>query len=196
MTNMHRVRLLLRLAACLVVLGAVAALTGSTVGTPRARGAAVRPEPTRPAGATPAQPSSWQEIDRLVSEQKLAEALEKVDAILAAARSRKSEEEWTKALIRSVQLRTALHGYETAVRFLKDQPWPQGELSRAALDLFYAQSLVTYARAYSWEIAQRETVVSDARVDLKAWSRDRIVGEAERAYLDVWKQRDGLGKLP
>ena len=42
------------------------------------------------------------------------------------------------ALIREVQLRTGLHGYETAVRFLKEEPWPKGLLSRAALELFYA----------------------------------------------------------
>ena len=43
-----------------------------------------------------------------------------------AAQKAGDETEWTKALIREVQLRTGLHGYETAVRFLKDQPWPQG----------------------------------------------------------------------
>src|SRR5689334_4635927 len=196
MTAMRLARPLLRLGACLGLLGAVAALSGSAVRTPEAKGAAVHPVPSPRAKATPSPVASWKEVDRLVSEQKLAEALGKVDAILSAARARREEDEWTRALIRSVQIRTALHGYETAVRFLKDEPWPDGELSRAALDLFYAESLVDYARAYSWEISQRERVVSDGAVDLKAWTRAQIAGEAERAYRDVWAKRDALGRLP
>ncbi len=62
--------------------------------------------------------------------------------------------------MRCVQLRTGLHGYETAVRFLKEQPWPEGLLPRTTLELFYAHALAEYAHAYSWEIAQRERVES------------------------------------
>ena len=172
--------------------------TGSAARTPQKKSPSVRPAPTPTAAAASPRggAASWKEVDRLVSEQKLSEALEKVDAILASARARKDDDDWTRALIRSVQLRTALHGYETAVRFLKEQPWPESGLHRAALDLFDAQSLVNYARAYSWEIAQRERVESSGPVDLKAWTREQIAAEAQRAYLDVWKQRDALGKLP
>ena len=94
------------------------------------------------------------------SEQKFEEAANLVTRRREAAQKAGDEAEWTKALIREVQLRTGLHGYETAVRFLKDQPWPQGLLVRTALELFYAQSLVNYFHVYSWEIQQRERVES------------------------------------
>src|SRR6185369_8492584 len=146
---------------CLGLVASLAGLTGSAARGPQQKGAAVRPAPTPAPKATPAPAASWKDVDRLVSEQKLAEALERVEAILASARARRDGGEWTRALIRAVQLRTALHGYETAVRFLKEQPWPEGALHRAALQLFYAQSLVNYSHAYSWEIARRERVSSE-----------------------------------
>jgi uncharacterized protein YfaS (alpha-2-macroglobulin family) len=157
------------------------------------------PDPGRGAGASVAIPSGtadWKEVDRLVSEQKFDEAQKKVDAILAAAQKRGDEENWTRALVRHAQVEIGLHGYETAVRFLKENKWPSGLLSRVTLDLFYGQTLVTYARAYSWEIGQRERVESSATLDLKAWTREQIYAEAARSYLDAWGQRGELGSNP
>jgi uncharacterized protein YfaS (alpha-2-macroglobulin family) len=148
------------------------------------------PAPVR----TPAPaPATWAEVDRLVNEQKFEEASRIVDTLLASAKARKDSADWTKALIRSVQIRTGLHGYETAVRFLKDEPWPPDLLSRTALDLFYAQALVNYAQMYSWEVSRRERVESSGKVDLKAWTREQIYGEAIRAYVAIWKNREALG---
>ena len=96
----------------------------------------------------------------------------------------------------AVQLRTGLHGYETAVRFLKEQPWPGANLDRAVLNLFYARSLVTYYQAYSWEINRRERVESRYPVDLKVWTRDQIYSEAQKSYTEVWKERLALGREP
>ncbi|MCM3874919.1 MAG: MG2 domain-containing protein [Thermoanaerobaculia bacterium] len=138
----------------------------------------------------------WKEVERLVSEQKFEEAAGKVGKIREAARAAGDEANEAKALVREVQLRTALHGYETSVRFLKDQPWPKGLLPRTTLRLFYAQSLVTYAQAYGWEIGKRERVSSTGAVDLKAWTRDEIQAEAVRAYVEVWKDREALGRVP
>ena len=137
--------------------------------------------------------ATWKEVERLVSEQKLEEASQRVATIREAARASGDEENEAKALVREVQLRTALHGYETSVRFLKDQPWPKALLPRTALRLFYAQSLVTYARAYGWEIGQRERVASTGAVDLKAWTREEIAAEAVRAYVEVFRDRESLG---
>src|SRR6266568_4147383 len=67
--------------------------------------------------------AGWKEVDRLVSEQKFDEAQKKVDAILAAAQKRGDEENWIRALVRHAQLEIGLHGYETAVRFLKESKW-------------------------------------------------------------------------
>jgi uncharacterized protein YfaS (alpha-2-macroglobulin family) len=141
-------------------------------------------------------PLSWKEIDKLVDEQKLEAAAQAVEARLAQARSKSDEDEWARALIRTVQLRTALHGYETSVRFLREQPWPKGLLPRTTLQLFYAQSLVTYTRAYGYEVRQRERVASAGPVDLKAWTYDQIITEAHRAFAEVWKDRAQLGSAP
>src|SRR5512134_1876321 len=81
---------------------------------------------------------SFKDVDRLVSEQKLEEASKAVAEIRAAARKSGNEAVETEALIREVQLRTALHGYETSVRFLREEPWPKGLRSRTVLGLFYA----------------------------------------------------------
>ncbi|MEO8584986.1 MAG: alpha-2-macroglobulin family protein, partial [Acidobacteriota bacterium] len=147
------------------------------------------------AGARVAGEEPWKEVERLVSEQKFEEAAGRVGKIREAARSAGDETNEAKALVREVQLRTALHGYETSVRFLKDQPWPKSLLPRTTLRLFYAQSLVTYAQVYGWEIGKRERVSSTGAVDLKAWTRDEIQAEAVRAYVEVWKDREALGRV-
>ncbi|HEY3124342.1 MAG TPA: hypothetical protein VGK70_09810, partial [Thermoanaerobaculia bacterium] len=153
------------------------------------------PLPTgKAAAARPSSPQAdWKEIDRLVSEQKFEEAVKLVGQRREAARKAGDEAEWTRGLIREAQLRTGLHGYETAVRFLKEEPWPKGLLSRAALELFYAQSLVNYFHVYSWEIQKRERVESSGAVDLKAWTATQIYAEAVRAYLRLWPEREVLG---
>ena len=177
-----------RLAGGAVLLAAVASLA--------ALPAQKQPRAAVPVSPTPAPVSTWKEIDRLIQAQQMAEASRRTDEILARAIQSKDEADWTRALIRSVQLRTGLHGYETAVRFLKEQPWPGGLRARASLELFYAQALVTYSAAYSWEIGKRERVESSGPMDLKAWTREQIYAEAERAYASVWKKREALGSLP
>ncbi len=141
-----------------------------------------------------AEQPAWQEIDKLISEQKMQEALQRVIAIRDAARQAGDQENWTRALIRQAQLETALSGFETAVRTLKDQPWPDQPLYRSILNLFYGQSLVFYLQAYSWEIAQRERVETSGAVDLKAWTQEQIFAAAQAAYLEVWKDRGAWGE--
>jgi len=54
--------------------------------------------------ATPTPSAAdWKEIDRLVEQQKLAEASAKADAILQRAIRAKNEDEWTRALVRCVR---------------------------------------------------------------------------------------------
>lgn len=134
-------------------------------------------------------------FDRLIGEQKYEEAAKEAARIRDEARRSSDEKLWAWALIREVQLRTALHGYETAVRFLKEEPWPTSPVPRAMLNLFYAGSLVTYRSAYSWEIGSRERVESTGPVDLKSWTTDQINAEAWSALMRVWKDRASLGEL-
>ncbi len=141
----------------------------------------------------PKAPPDWKEIDKLVSEQKVQAALDGAELRLKAAIAKKDEEDWTRALLKVTRLRMGLHGYETAVRVLRQQPWPKGPLQRATVGLYYAQALVTYGRMYSWEIQQREKVEAKGPVDLKAWTLEQIHAEAQRAYDEVWEQREALG---
>jgi alpha-2-macroglobulin len=145
---------------------------------------------------TPSAPSDWKEVERLVGEDKYEAAAEVAARIREAARKRGDAEEWAHALSEETALRVGLHGYETAVRFLREQPWPDEPLQRAALDLVYARSLVTYVQAYSWEIRQRERVEAKGPVDLTAWTADQIAAEARRAFIEAWALRERLGALP
>jgi uncharacterized protein YfaS (alpha-2-macroglobulin family) len=146
-----------------------------------------------PALAQDKAPLSWKEIDQLVSERKFEAAAQASEARLGQARAQGNEEEWTRALIRTVQLRTGLHGYETSVRFLREQPWPKGAVPRLTLQLFYAQALVIYTQAYGYEVRQRERVASAGPVDLKSWTHEQLITEAHRAFAEAWKERERLG---
>jgi alpha-2-macroglobulin len=137
----------------------------------------------------------WKQFDQLNNEQKYEAASSLVEKMLADARTAKNNTEWMRCLIRYTQLRMALHGYETSVRFLKDQPWPDDLMGSSVLNLFYAEALTTYARNYSWEINKRERMDSKGVVDLKAWTRDQIYEEAQKAVENVWRMRDRLGEL-
>ncbi len=138
-------------------------------------------------------PLEWPQIQALVNDQKFQEALDATLVRLEEAKKRGDERGWTRGLIWATQLRTGLHGYETAVRFLREQPWPKDELHRAALDLFYAQSLQHYLHAYQWEIRQREKVASPEKVDLKQWTVEDIATEIQRAHQEIWTHRQALG---
>ena len=85
----------------------------------------------------------------------------------------------------------------------------EAPLDRAVLDLYYARTLATYLRVYSWEIRQRERVAapaaapatappagSPAEVDLEAWTAEKIYAEAQRAFLAAWEGREIWGPDP
>jgi uncharacterized protein YfaS (alpha-2-macroglobulin family) len=151
------------------------------------------PSETTPVTITGGDPVTWEDVDRLRSEQKFEAASKAVAAILERAREDGDAAEWTRALVEETKLRMALHGYETAVRYLRTEPWPEDPVSRAVLELYYANSLATYARVYSWEIRQRERVDTSGELDLKKWDLEQIIEEADRAYLKVWSGREEWG---
>ena len=142
------------------------------------------------------QETTWSDVERLKNEQKYEEAAKAVEKILAAARAKGNGPEGAKALVELTQLRIGLHGWETAVRRLREEPWPKEPLLRAQVGLLYGHSLVEYGRGYSWEISRRERVDTKGVVDLKAWTMGQIHAEALKAYLEVWETREALGKEP
>ncbi|HPW56442.1 MAG: hypothetical protein KA072_07655 [Thermoanaerobaculaceae bacterium] len=192
-TSIRRVRTYIAVAvACLAVTVGVMAGGGSGHGALPA----ARPSPAPEGSPKVSTPPSWKTIEKLIAEEKLSEAAEGAAAIRKAASVAGNAEEWTRALVKETQLRIALHGYETAVRHLKDQPWPQDEWARTTLDLYYAHALMTYAGRYGWEIREREKVESKGEVDLKAWTMEEIYTAAVRAYVDIWKRRAKLSDVP
>ena len=156
---------------------------------------APQPEAGRPPRGDD-RPLSWSDVDRLIDEQKLAAARELVAGLKEQAREAGDEDALTRALVREAQLTTALHGYETAVRQLRSEGWPDAPRQRLVLDLFYAHGLVTYLQAYSWEIRQREEVPLGEDLDLKLWTAGRIAAEADAAFARAWRQREAWGGGP
>src|SRR5258708_32299446 len=90
---------------------------------PRRPPAPPRPSPSPTATPRPAA-ATWEEADRLSGEQKYEAAAAVIAQVRARAQARGDEDEWARALVREAQLRTALHGYETVVRFLRGKPCP------------------------------------------------------------------------
>ena len=81
-----------------------------------------------------------QAVEKLVSEEKFEAAAEETARVREEAKKAGDNPLWAWALIKEGQLRTALHGYETAVRFFKEQAWPDSPLERDMLDLFFGHS--------------------------------------------------------
>ena len=86
-------------------------------------------------------------VEKLVNEQKFEAAAAECARLRAEARKSGDIVLWTWSLIKEGQLRSALHGYETAVRFFKEEAWPDAPLERDMLELFYGKSLVDYYRS-------------------------------------------------
>ncbi|MCY1076967.1 alpha-2-macroglobulin family protein [Archangium lansingense] len=144
------------------------------------------------ARAQPPVPS-WEDIDALVKEEKFQAAIQGAEARLAQARERGNEDEWARALLLVVQLRMGQGEVETSVRFLREQPWPNGLLPRTALNLHYAGTLISYVGENRGEVRRREQVVSGGLVDLKLWTEEQIYTEVRRALAEAWKERERLG---
>ncbi|MCP4895940.1 MAG: hypothetical protein GY906_03110, partial [bacterium] len=192
-TQLHSVRLPLLSFLLVVVVAGACALNASPGGSGQS------PPGDEPVGVVDngeiviPESVNWEQVEKLIGEQKVKAALELVEVILADASENNLSDEWTRALIEQAKLRMALHGYETAVRQLRQADWPDDSFSRAVLNLMYAHSLATYTRSYSWEIRQRERVETSEEIDLKAWTMDQIVAEAHSAYTEIWSERDEWG---
>src|SRR6185436_13656443 len=98
--------------------------------------AAASTPPPRALGAFPTPAAAWKEVDRLQNEQKMQAALDLATKIREEAQKKGDDPEWARGLTRETQLRMSLHGYETAVRALRETPWPDDSLPHAVLDLF------------------------------------------------------------
>jgi uncharacterized protein YfaS (alpha-2-macroglobulin family) len=163
---------------------------------------ACSPAPAQPPGQQvstqddPAMSASWKDADRLIEEQKPQEALGVVETIRDGARAKGNSSELTRALVREVQLRVALSGFETAVESLRSQAWPPAGKQRAAVELLHARALVAYLQGYSWEIQKRERIEGEPGKDLKLWSADQLREAAQRSFRAAWAERASFAADP
>ncbi|MBT4793391.1 MAG: hypothetical protein HON90_17600, partial [Halobacteriovoraceae bacterium] len=136
--------------------------------------------------------TEWKEVYKLIDEQKLQKALNKVQAKLNSFQSKQDVKNWTVALIVKQNLLNGLHSVEKSVNEFKKEKWPKNLSSQVLLNLYYAQTLRNYYNYYSWEINKREKVQSKQKLNLKQWTKEDIFTEIQRAFVTVWKRRDEL----
>ncbi len=151
------------------------------------------PDPGPDAAQDRLYDADWKLVEDLIEDQRLEAAHARVGEIREAAEADGHELAWTRALVEEAVLRTALHGYETAVKDLRAAPWPDDPLWRAMLELHYARALVVYHDRYGGQIRQRERVIEDDEVDLEKWTSAQIINEAHRALGRAWSGRDEWG---
>lgn len=135
------------------------------------------------------------EVDKLIGEQKYSEALAKVQKLITEMKTKKNDREWAALIIQEAKLQIGLHGYETAVRDLKEREWPKSDVAHALVSLAYARTLQIYHQAYSWEIRTRTKITGNQKFDLKSMTSDEIYQDAYEGFEKAWKVREELGKL-
>lgn len=143
----------------------------------------------------PAFASDLSDVDALIGKQQYKEALIKLSPVIEAAEKKNADSDYTKLLIKEVQLNVGLHGYEKAVETLKKRKWPEAPLSLAMIHILYANTLRNYHDAYSWEIRKRELISGNNKMDIKTWTSSEIYQEAYRSFNSAWALRDKLEKL-
>ncbi len=148
------------------------------------------------ASAPAAFVAPWAEIEKLVTEGRLQEALPKVEKLLGQARAAGDEEMWTRALVRAAILRVELGKVEDAARFFAEQPRPVGVVHRAVIGLFYAETLERYIKASYWRLRQQEAVETEGEPPLEQQTQEQIAATALAAVREAWSHRQELGSVP
>jgi uncharacterized protein YfaS (alpha-2-macroglobulin family) len=138
--------------------------------------------------------AKWKTITGLEKKQQYNAAIPIVEEILAYAKGKADGPLWAKALVKRVVLENVLHGYETSIRLLLDNPWPGETSSRALLNFYTANMLFNYYQNYSWEINRREKIGGQLPQDIKAWTGEDVFREADEHFHQAWLQRNTFGK--
>ena len=137
--------------------------------------------------------ADWKAVEDLIADQRFEAAHAHVREIRDAAAADGHDFAWTRALIEETCLRTALHGYETAVKELRASDWPEDPVYRAVLELYFARALTTYHDRYDHMIRQRERIIEDDEVDLEQWTSEQIIAAAHAALGRAWAGRAAWG---
>ena len=164
---------------------------------PRKKPAAKVPAASPAAPKVTSREAAWRAVYRLILDDKPVEAAKRVAAIRAAARAAGREEEWTRALIQEAQLRV-MNAPETAIRLLRDEPWPANALDRTVLHLYLGQALGAYYTSRSWTIDRREQIGAPKALkdlDLGTATQAEMFAAMTSEYLEVWQRRETLAAV-
>jgi hypothetical protein len=104
--------------ACLLPLGGRAAAPAGAGAAAASASPAEASAAGRPDGATAG--ATWDEVERLIRDQKLAQALPRIEALRAAAERRGDDDGWARALVRATEVRIAQGSFAAAVRQLRE----------------------------------------------------------------------------
>ncbi len=164
---------------------------------PTAPGATTRPDGAKPKVPATVNPTAaWKEIDRLLDEQKLQEAADRLGPLVASARAAGDETNWAKSAGAAVagadrpgRPRDRGRGDEGASRGPAGRS-PAPRSSSTTPMPCSNTSLATTGRSAS---ASAWCPWAGDQLDLKAWTAEQIAAEAERSFLAVWERREALG---
>ncbi len=149
--------------------------------------------PSSGQGAAPK--SSWETLDALLGDNKLAEAAAVAETICLDAQSRGENAQWTRALIKEFLILGGWRGSAEAVRLIQRRPWPGGSVNQALLNLFYAKALTSYLDVERYRSNTRATSKGGNRRPFPDWSTDEFRDEILQSYLSVWLGREALGAV-
>lgn len=167
---------------------------------------------------TPGKQAPWTQVNRLITGQRLTEAVRLLQATQKTALATERADDAAHAAIRLAQVRMTLSHYELAVSVLHEQlawqrqwqashgvgetpPGAGADPAQALLALFYSQALLQYAQMYSFQVSRRERSAAPLPPELpfpntlRAWTRQQLLAEAQLALAAAWEQRAALGML-
>lgn len=137
----------------------------------------------------------FKQVDKYIDEQKMEKALTEAEGVLRKARQKKDEQLIAESLVVIAQLHMALHQYDTAANFLRQEKWPQNPSLRILLNMFYAQTLTSFFQAYRWDIQSREAT-AQSKKDLSLFNTEDINREILKTWSTILESKVDLNSPP
>ncbi|CAA6801829.1 MAG: Unknown protein, partial [uncultured Thiotrichaceae bacterium] len=145
--------------------------------------------------ATIANADPWADVEKLEHDQQYQSAQKKSDRLLTTFKQQQDIPNWTKALIKSTELRVGQGQWETATRFLQEQTWPNDANAKSILHLYMANAITVYLTSYSWEIQQREQIETKSKLDLKKMTQAQLVNAINHHFNEAYQHSNSLGNI-
>ncbi|MEE9327039.1 MAG: alpha-2-macroglobulin family protein [Cocleimonas sp.] len=131
--------------------------------------------------------SLWQPVSKLLNEQKLNKAIEKIDTLLKQEKSAGHNKNWRQAIVLGTEIRTQQNNVEDAVNYILGQDWPKDKDSTLILNLHLAKALMAYVNRFNWKIQNRENIKSSKPLSLKKKSMGQLNTDINTAFTLAYK---------